>query len=85
MEPKSLGQRFVDLLNEHVEITEADGTEEEGLEYLVARLRDNHSAALDRFVTDLFAFADRIAPVGVNVVVGEGTGFRLEDERKETA
>lgn len=77
---KSVGQQFLDILNEHIVITEATGTRGGELEYLVSRLKENDEGALDRFVTDLFYFADRLAPAGKNVVVSEGTGFRLESE-----
>lgn len=76
----SIAQQLVDLMNEHLDITEVGATAGGEVEYLVPEFGDPET--LESFVMALFAFADRIAPPGYHAVVGERTGFKLEPDKE---
>lgn len=71
----SLSDQLVEVLNKNLTVTEVSATSGGELEYMVVGIKQNGS--LEELATDLLTLLHRVAPVGYEAVVGEGTGFRL--------
>jgi hypothetical protein len=77
-ETRSLGQRLVDLLNEHIKVTETD-IDGECILYIGAEFRNKGEEAMSEFLEQMMNFVNQVAPIGQECYVSETNGFELRE------